>query len=174
MIQKGFHSIVLQHMLCSTVLWVNKKRKSLIAKVDEIWKNNSLLVRHIWLYNNRCSKPSHMWGLTVLLSIMGTFIHLINKKLFVVVVLSSELGARQAQREVVKIFFFDFAYWAWSTPWGHVLSPITFCRNPALSWAIRYSVFQKVKFTSNFEFVCGNLFSTFWHLMVKFGYIRWF
>ena len=88
--------------------------------------------------------------------------------------LSSELGARQAQREVVKIKIFDFAYWAWSTPWGHVLSPITFCRNPALSWAIRYSVFQKVKFTSNFEFVCGNLFSTFWHLMVKFGYIRWF
>ena len=88
--------------------------------------------------------------------------------------LSSELGARQAQREVVKIKKFDFAYWAWSTPWGHVLSPITFCQNPALSWAIRYSVFQKVKFTSNFEFVCGNLFSTFWHLMVKFGYIRWF
>ena len=26
--------------------------------------------------------------------------------------LSSELGARQAQREVVKIKFFDFAYWA--------------------------------------------------------------
>ena len=28
------------------------------------------------------------------------------------VVLSSELGARQAQREVVKIKIFDFAYWA--------------------------------------------------------------
>ena len=27
-------------------------------------------------------------------------------------VLSSELGARQAQREVVKIKIFDFAYWA--------------------------------------------------------------
>ena len=26
--------------------------------------------------------------------------------------LSSELGARQAQREVVKIKIFDFAYWA--------------------------------------------------------------
>ena len=58
--------------------------------------------------------------------------------------LSSKFWARQAQREVVKIKFFDFAYWAWSTPWGHVLSPITFCRNPVLSWAIRYSVFQKV------------------------------
>ena len=31
-------------------------------------------------------------------------------------VLSSELGARQAQREVVKIKFFDFYYWASSTP----------------------------------------------------------
>ena len=70
--------------------------------------------------------------------------------------------------------FFNFSYWASSTPWRHVLSLKTFCWNPALSWAIRYSVFQKVKFTSNFEFVCGNLFSTFWHLMVKFGYIRWF
>ena len=85
--------------------------------------------------------------------------------------LSSEFWARQAQREVVKIKKFDFSYWAWRTPWGHVLSLKTFCRNPALSWAIRYSVFQLVKFTSNFEFVCGTLFSTFWHLMVKFGYI---
>ena len=81
-LQKRFHSIVLQHMLCSTVLWVNKKRKSLIAKVDEIWKNNSLLVRHIWLYNNRCSKPSHMWGLTILLSIWGhSYIWLVKKPL---------------------------------------------------------------------------------------------
>ena len=88
--------------------------------------------------------------------------------------LSSEFWARQAQREVVKIKNLDFSYWAWSTPWGHVLSLKTFCRNPALSWAIRYSVFQPVKFTSSFEFVCGTLFSTFWHLMVKFGYIKWF
>ena len=117
-------------------------------------------------YYCHCQRPwlhhrHHRWHLKVNLN-------------FLIFILSSELGARQAQREVVKIKFFDFAYWAWSTPWGHVLSPITFCRNPVLSWAIRYSVFQKVKFTSNFEFVCGNLFSTFWHLMVKFGYIRWF
>ena len=84
-------------------------------------------------------------------------------------ILSGGFWVRQAQREVVKIKFFDFSYWASSTPWGHVLSLKTFCRNPALSWAIRYSVFQNVKFTSSFEFVCGNPFSTFWHLMVKFG-----
>ena len=85
--------------------------------------------------------------------------------------LSGGFWVRPAQSKVVKIFFFYFSYWASSTPWGHVLSLKTFCRNPALSWAIRYSVFQIVKFTSSFEFVCGNPFSTFWHLMVKFGYI---
>ena len=63
----------------------------------------------------------------------------------------------------------NFSYWASSTPWGHVLSLKTFSRNPVLSWAIRYSVFQKVKSTTSLEFVCGNPFSTFWHLMVKFG-----
>ena len=88
--------------------------------------------------------------------------------------LSSECWARQAQREVVKIKNLDFSYWAWSTPWGHVLSLKKFCRNPALSWAISYSVFQPVTFTSSFEFVCGTLFSTFWRLILKFGYIRWF
>ena len=95
-------------------------------------------------------------------------------KLYSLVPLSEGFWAGPAMSKVVKIYFFDFSYWASSTPWGHVLSLKTFCWNPALSWAIRYSVFQKVKFTSNFEFVCGNLFSTFWHLMVKFGYIRWF
>ena len=40
-----------------------------------------------------------------------------------------------------------FSYWAWSTPWGHVLSLKTFCQIPALSWAISNSVFQPVKFT---------------------------
>ena len=84
-------------------------------------------------------------------------------------ILSGGFWVRPAQREVVKIKNFDFSYWASGTPWGHVLSLKTFCRNPTLSWAIRYSVFQKVKFTSSFEFVCGNPFSTFWHLMVKFG-----
>ena len=72
------------------------------------------------------------------------------------VCLSSEFWARQAQREVVKIKKFDFSYWASSTPWGHVLSLKTFCRNPVLSWAIRYSVFQKVKSTSSLEFMCDN------------------
>ena len=88
--------------------------------------------------------------------------------------LSGPFWVRQAQREVVKIFFFDFSYWASSTPWGHDLSLQTFCRNPALSWAIRFSVFQPVKFTSSFEFVCGTLFSIFWHLVVKFGPNGWF
>ena len=44
-----------------------------------------------------------------------------------------------------------------------------FCRNPVLSWAIRYSVFQPV---SSFKSMCDNPFSTFWHLMVKFVYNR--
>ena len=70
--------------------------------------------------------------------------------------LSKGFWAGQAQTKVVKIKKFDFSYWASSTPWGHVLSLKTFCRNPALSWAIRYSVFQKVKFTSSLEFVCDN------------------
>ena len=89
-------------------------------------------------------------------------------------VLSSEFWARQAQSKVVKIKNLDFSYWAWSTPWGHVLSLKKFCQNPALSWAISYSVFQPVKFTNSFEFVCGTLFSTFWRLILKFGYIKWF
>ena len=46
--------------------------------------------------------------------------------------------------KVVKIKFLDFSYWASSTPWGHVLSLKTFCWNPVLSWAIRYSVFQLI------------------------------
>ena len=36
----------------------------------------------------------------------------IATQLFAYFSLSSELGARQAQREVVKIKNFDFAYWA--------------------------------------------------------------
>ena len=68
-----------------------------------------------------------------------------------------------------------FSYWAASTPWGHVLSLKTFCRNPVLSWAIRHSVFQPVKFSTSFKFnFNGNPFSTFWNLLVKFGYIKWF
>ena len=70
--------------------------------------------------------------------------------------LSGGFWVRQAQRKVVKIFCFDFFYWASSTPWGHVLSLKTFCRNPVLSWAIRYSVFQKVKFTSSLQLWDGN------------------
>ena len=51
----------------------------------------------------------------------------------------------------------DFSYWAWSKPWGHVLSLKSFCRNPVLSWAIRYSVFQPVKFAISFKRVCSEL-----------------
>ena len=82
--------------------------------------------------------------------------------------LSGGFWAGPAQSKVVKMKKKN-SYWASSTPWGHVLSLKTFCRNPVLSWAIRYSVFQKVKSTSSLEFVCDDLFSTFWHLMVKFG-----
>ena len=61
--------------------------------------------------------------------------------------LSGHVPEIQAEVEVVKIKNPDFSCWAWSTPWGLVLSLKSFCRNPVLSWAIRYSVFQKVKFT---------------------------
>ena len=80
----------------------------------------------------------------------------------------------QAGVEVVKIKNPDFSCWAWSTPWGLVLSLKSFCRNPVLSWAIRYSVFQPVKLSSSFEFVCRTIFSTFGHLVVKFGYNKGF
>ena len=75
---------------------------------------------------------------------------------------------------MVKIKNSDFSYWAWSTPWGHVLSLKTFCRNPVLSLAIRYSVFQPVKFSNSLEFVCSTMFSIFWHLVVKFGFLSHF
>ena len=88
--------------------------------------------------------------------------------------LSGHLPEIQAGVEVVEIKNPDFSCWAWSTPWGHVLSLKSFCWNPVLSWAIRYSVFQPVKFSSSFEFVCCTIFSTFWHLVVKFGYNKWF
>ena len=88
--------------------------------------------------------------------------------------LSSRFSVTQGQRKVVKIKNLNFSYWAWSTPWGQILSLKSFCRNPVLSWAIRYSVFQPVKFCNSFKSVCGNLFSTFWHLMVRFGYNKWF
>ena len=70
----------------------------------------------------------------------------------------SHTSSEQSSKNKKNIYF---SYWAWSTPWRHVLSLKTFCQNPALSWAISYSVFQPVKFTSSFEFVCGTLFSTF-------------
>ena len=75
---------------------------------------------------------------------------------------------------MVQIKNSEFSYWAWSTPWGRVLSLKSFCWNPVLSWAIRYSVFQLVKFTSSFKFVCRTIFSRFWHLALKFGYNNWF
>ncbi len=61
--------------------------------------------------------------------------------------LSGGFWLPQAQSKVVKKKISDFSYWAWSTPWGHVLTLKTFCRNLVLSWAISYSVFRKVKFT---------------------------
>ena len=88
--------------------------------------------------------------------------------------LSGHVPEIQAEVEVVKIKNPDFSCWAWSTPWGLVLSLKSFCRNPVLSWAIRYSVFQPVKFSSSFEFICGTIFSSFWQLVVLFGYNKWF
>ena len=72
--------------------------------------------------------------------------------------------------EVVKIKNPDFSYWAWSTPWGHVLSLKTFCRNPVLSWAIRYSVFQPVKFVTSLSScaaLCFQLFDIWWSSLDK-------
>ena len=71
--------------------------------------------------------------------------------------LSGEFWVSQAKEDLVKIFFSNFSYWASSTPRGHVLTLKTFRQIPVLSWAIRYSVFQKVKSTSSLEFVCGTL-----------------
>ena len=89
--------------------------------------------------------------------------------------LSGGFWVRPAQRKVVKIRKFDFSYWASSTPWGHVLSLKTFCRNPVLSWAIRYSVFQKVKFTSIWS-SCATirfqLFDIWWSCLDKENYFK--
>ena len=53
--------------------------------------------------------------------------------------LSGHVPEIQAEVEVVKIKNPDFSCWAWSTPWGLVLSLKSFCRNPVLSWAIQLS-----------------------------------
>ena len=54
-----------------------------------------------------------------------------------------------------------FFYWAWITPWGHVLSLKTFRQIPALSWAIRYSVFQPAKFASTLQKLLATFFQIF-------------
>ena len=88
--------------------------------------------------------------------------------------LSGEFWARQAKLDLVKIQKFHFSCWAWSTPWGHVVSLKTFHQIPVLSWAIRYSVFQKVKFTSSLQKWAGNVNFNFRHQVVKFGHNEWF
>ena len=47
-------------------------------------------------------------------------------------------GHFSARREVVKIQNPDFFYWAWSTPWGYVLSQIFFVE--ILSWAEQWGI----------------------------------
>ena len=79
--------------------------------------------------------------------------------------LSSELGATQAQREVVKIKKFDFSYWAWSTPWGHVLSLKSFCWK--LSWAEQsgtqfFSLSNLLVVSSSCAALCFQLFDIWW------------
>ena len=117
------------------------------------------------------SNLSYYDTITIVFTVLVTIFEWVT---LTAVVLSGGFWAGPAQSKVVKMKFLDFSYWASSTPWGHVLSLKTFCRNPVLIWTIRYSVFQPVKFGNSFKSVCGNLFSTFWHLMVKFGYIKWF
>ena len=78
-----------------------------------------------------------------------------------VCILSGHFSQRQAWMEVVKIKNPDFSYWAWSTPWGHVLSLKSFCWNPVLSWAIRYSVFQPVKFSRSLSSSAAQFFQLF-------------
>ena len=75
--------------------------------------------------------------------------------------LSGEFWLGQPKQEVVKMKNIFFPYWAWSTPWGHVLSLITFRQIPALSWAISYSVFQPVKFASTLQ----KLLATFFQIL---------
>ena len=88
--------------------------------------------------------------------------------------LSGEFWVPQANQDLVKIKNLYFPYWAWSTPLGHVLSLITFRQIPVLSWAIRFSVFQKVKFTSRLQKWAGNFNSNYWHLVVRFRHNGWF
>ena len=72
---------------------------------------------------------------------------------------NSEWPNQKRKWQKRKLFF--FSYLAWSLPWGHDLSQKTFCQIPALSWAISYSVFQNVKFTSSLQ----KLLATFFQIL---------
>ena len=141
------------HFLFLPILCSMKIERLLFLK---FLKNLAFFDSYFWPFNKSHEKTNAIFVISAIMASIWN-------------VLSGGFWARPPQSKVVKIKSFDFSYWAWSTPWGHVLSLKTFCRNPVLSWAIRYSVFQPVKFSSSLEFVCGNPFSTFWHLMVNFG-----
>ena len=72
--------------------------------------------------------------------------------------LSGEFWVGQPKQEVVKTKNIFFSYWAWSSPWGHDLSLKTFRQIPALSWAISYSVFQKVKLLNSLQKLLATFF----------------
>ena len=98
-----------------------------------------------------------------------------DSRVFLFTTLSGPFWVGQAQSKVVKIKNLDFCYWAWSTPWGHVLSLKTFCRNPVLSWAIRYSVFQPVKFVTSLSSCAAlpfQLFDIWWSSLDKINYFK--
>ena len=78
--------------------------------------------------------------------------------IWVVFHLSEEFWVGQPKQEVVKTKNIFFSYWAWSSPWGHVLSLKTFRQIPALSWAISYSVFQKVKLLNSLQKLLATFF----------------
>ena len=122
-----------------------------------VWKRYPLFLEFQWCWWNlvfifisllTASKQSHFFAKTESIPKFKALVkfchpskpcgHLHRK------VLSGESSASRAKSDLVKIQNLFFSYWAWSSPWGHVLSLKTFRQIPVLSWAIRYSVFQPV------------------------------
>ena len=69
--------------------------------------------------------------------------------------LSGEFSASQAKQDLVKKQNLYFSYWAWSTPWGHVLSLKTFIK--FMSWPLScQALFYQILFC-----LAGWKFSTF-------------
>ena len=81
---------------------------------------------------------------------------------------------QQAWMEMVKIENPDFFLLGLKYTLRTCFEPKKFLLKSCPELSNQVSVFQLVKFTSSFKFVCRTIFTTFWHLALKFGYDDWF